>query len=76
MKKLLILTTFALYLFSCETNVPSSQTTTSINGVEFIKYNIEGCEYLGRAIGYQSGVFTHSGTCPNPIHKCKCREEK
>jgi hypothetical protein len=53
-------------LFSCTENGSGNAVTGET------KYTIEiidGCEYLKRYEGYQSGYsFSHKGNCNNPIH--------
>jgi len=61
---LLIPTIIALLLGGC--------STEGITGdKEFKTIYIEGCQYLYKYNGYNSGYsFVHKGNCTNPIHKC------
>ena len=64
MKKLLLLVVICLGFISCESkNVTIESTDVQIDGVPIYTYTMYGCEYLGRAIGGQSGVLTHKGNC-------------
>lgn len=56
-------------LMSCEDNVKRSDSGYSIQGSAITILEIDGCEYLYKAV---SGDFTHKGNCKNPIHKCEC----
>jgi hypothetical protein len=53
-------------LFSCTENGSGNAVTGQTNySIEII----DGCEYLKRYEGYNSGYsFSHKGDCKNPIH--------
>lgn len=63
MKKILVLLFVVVTMLSC----------TAVTGdKEYRTIEIDGCEYLFKYNGYNSGEsFTHKGNCKNPIHDCK-----
>ncbi len=67
-KKLILLGVIAILVTSCKeeesTNVPvTTVPVTSIDGVEYKIYEVDGCEYIGNNVGCTYGFFTHKGNC-------------
>lgn len=63
----------------CKEETPNTITKRSeisvatLNGTRYLEVvEIERCQYFCQNLGGHGGIFTHSGTCTNPIHKCKC----
>lgn len=73
---LLIITLIGLpiLLESCDKPNISKESTGfryGKGGIEVVIYHIDDHEYLGKLTGTNSDWATHSGECPNPIHKTK-----
>jgi hypothetical protein len=63
-----------IFLESCNGEPNIQKETTGFRygtaGTEVTTYRINDHEYIGRLIGGDGDWATHSGSCPNPIHKC------
>jgi len=72
MKKVLLSAAIAIFATGCETkNVSIQSTDTMISGMSIKTYTIQGCEYIGKAIGGDSAVLTHKGNCKFCIERNK-----
>lgn len=56
-----------MLLLSC--NSPDKKEVKTENKMEYIVFEIEGCEYIWYKIYSQYGqTMAHKGNCKNPIH--------
>lgn len=60
---LLLLTGCSFFELPKTTEPKSANTKFEILGEPVHVYEIDGCEYIGWAIGGHSGVLTHKGNC-------------
>jgi hypothetical protein len=75
MKKLLLILTISVFLFSsCSSELVNKNGEDMNLSCEINSKNVivvEGCEYFVIA-AYGSNTYLHKGNCSNPIHYCKC----